>query len=116
MKHLKTYENNENVKKYWILPTDDRFEQALITIQCPPNMIRNFMNNDFIFADKYKYTFICFDPSNTNIKQNNGWGWDHYTGKKRDEYFDENGFIFNGMINIANDDPKLDKVISKYNL
>ena len=108
MKYLKTFENKEVAKKYWLLPTDERYKDSLIQINCHEDLLNKFLDD----TDRYnhKYIFICFDKNETiNYLK---WGLMYYRYKPYDEYLEINGYKFMGNVNIP--DYELDA--EKYNL
>lgn len=65
MKHLKTFEQNNSIY-YWLLPTDDRFEQSLYDIGVNQKDTEIFIGNITIRYPKYvfivKNTTSRIDP------------------------------------------------------
>jgi hypothetical protein len=103
MKHIKTFENTR-YWSYWLLPTDDRFEKSLKSIDCPQDVReRRFLYNHDL-RDYNKYVFVGRDHI--------GWGWNPYKGEKLDNYYQRCKYKFKGMINI--EDYELES--EKYNL
>ena len=105
MKHIKLFEENFEYR-YWLLPTDDRFEKSLKQIGCRNEVIKSFLdledkeNADFIYvAYGGVYGWECMFFSDENIKNYN-------------DYFEKRGYIFMGAINL--EDYELDAI--KYNL
>ena len=59
MKYIKLYEKRE-IRKCWLLPLDDRFEQSLIKIKCPKTQIEKFLAmRDFFRSDGYFFPSCC---------------------------------------------------------
>ena len=48
MKHIKLFEESNNNKLYWLLPTDSRFRKSLKDIGCTEYYIRNFIKNPML--------------------------------------------------------------------
>lgn len=111
MIHLKQYETWDTTegKKYWLLPTDERFKKSLEKINCDPNQ---FINNNKI---KTKYVFIRHDGDYTH-QSDKRWGWIEYNGKITNDYYDELGYEYQGTINIDGNDPEIEMTTNKYNL
>lgn len=116
MKHIKLYEiyfdDNEpkNIKKYWLLPTDDeRFEKSLEEIG-----YTDFHDNDSFLhiptLKKTKYAFIHMFQRNS--KTNKEWSWNPYYGNQLDDWSQRHGYDFCGNINIGEYELKS----HKYNL
>jgi len=104
MKHLKIYENNDG-KKYWLMPTDERFLDSLDKISC---------NDPDFFggsSHEFKYIFAIYLPESysNNIGE---WGWERYRGELTCEWAEERNYEFQGIINIKEGELEADK----YNL
>jgi hypothetical protein len=110
MRYLKRFEDIED-KKYWLVPTDDRFVGSLKELGCTDNFINIMNSNEHV---KTPYIYICINPYVTRITQNftDGWGWNHYLGNEPNDFFDKAGYTYIGHINIV--DEELTQ--SKYNL
>ena len=105
MKYIKTFEYDINTNSmYWLVPTDDRFENSLKQIECPDEKIELFLTNNEI--KKYDYIFIDYSYDN--------WGWNDYHGKMLDEYYENRNYKFMGTINIDYND--IDFAVNKFNL
>lgn len=106
MKHIKLFESETHFSSYWLLPTDDRFEDSLRKIGCPDDVYnQKFKNNNNI--KKFKYIFIgysCYTYVFDYIKNINNpdkWGWNHYNSTLSDPYYEENKYKFMGLVNIS---------------
>jgi hypothetical protein len=110
MKHIKTFENTR-YGSYWLLPTDDRFEKSLKSINCPKDVMesRFLYNHDLRYYNKY--VFIGRDNISWGWNPYK-WGWKPYKGEKSDDYYQRFKYKFKGMINI--EDYELES--EKYNL
>jgi hypothetical protein len=110
MKYIKTYESR-NEKLYWLVPTDDRFEDSLKKIKCPKDVIYGMLNG--IISDNNKYIFIRYNGKEISmILAANKWGFNPYKGELYDPFYEKEGYRFVGMVNI--DEYELDA--NKYNL
>ena len=108
MRHLKIYEDIiKKDKKYWLLPTDDRFEKSLYKINAP----LKFLTNQGIEKD-----FFVFIGNDGREDTTFSWGWDPYDGKRLEWWFEENGFRFMGCVNMEDWKPELYMATKKYNL
>lgn len=102
MKYIKKFETQlYNQKKYWLVPTDKRFEKSLKDLNCPKDRIDNYMRfvlpralEDSIHSNNY--IFIIYHPDYESLMR---WGWDYYD-KLPDEYYSTNKFEFGGTVNI----------------
>ncbi len=108
MKHLQNFKpiidtsgsmsspNNIKPKEiiYYLIPTDDRLEDALRKIGCSDYYYKQFMRNKnvkpykFIFVNKYEYY---------NKIQ---WNWSRFKDIEKDISFEQTGSIYGGKINI----------------
>lgn len=105
MKHLKKYVNHlDSDRTYWLLPADDRLDDALKKIGCTLNFTSIKNRSD-------KYVFICFDSKSSSSQP---WSWMPYEGSERCEYLDSHWFKYAGTVNIENFE--LEKNVDKYNL
>jgi hypothetical protein len=113
MKYLRTFEDHKR-SFYWLLPTDERFEESLNKIGCPESFINGILSNKFrddrggdanVNPD---FVFIAY-MHNSNYK----WGWNPYKGNEHDHTFEiSHGCKYMGRINIKG--YELDS--EKYNL
>ena len=96
MKYLKTFEDKNVIKKYWLLPTDERFEQSLKDIKCPKSNIKRLLSSFSYYHldDDEKYVYISYD--NTEVFTDNYWGCDPF-------YIDE---FNNGDVSFNKDEYK----------
>jgi len=121
MKYLKKFEDEDfteqdfqNLKDerhnyYWIIPTDDRFEDSLKKLHCPKSFIEYRLRYNHILSKIDKYMIINFEGTDNDIKNEDCWGWDYY----KDIKFHENrGDKYMGTINI----PDYEFDADKYNL
>ena len=101
MKFLKTFEDREFKGKYWLVPTDDRFEDSLKQI----GIEKKRMSYSHFFEEEIrnhgKYIFVSLNGE-----------WDEYIGNIHNETYEDDGFEFGGVINI--EDYELEA--EKYNL
>ena len=116
MKYIKKFERRKvpenliKVKKYWLLPTDDRFEDSLRQIGYTEGLEENgFLNPKFI-SEEHDYVFIVFEKENEEWADD--WGWNPYRGNQLDDWSEKHGYKFCGNVNI--NDYELDA--NKYNL
>lgn len=109
MKHIKKFENKRsNRDYYWLLPTDDRFEDSLKQINCPTPRIYEFLRNNNI---ENKYIFIANAPNGISTSSPY-WAWNNYIDVEYDITFDGMGFKYMGKINILDSE----FVAMKYNI
>lgn len=119
MKHLKNFKpiidtsgsmsSNNNKPKgiiYYLIPTDDRLEDALIKIGCSDWFIKQYMSNTNI--KPYKYIFI----NNYEYFNKIQWNWNRFNGIEQDKSFEKIGSIYGGKINIED----YEILAIKYNL
>jgi len=108
MKYIKKFENIwDEDKFYWLVPTDNRFEDSLKKIGVGPDWCSKFLNNNKLLKNKY-----IFIGRTTNIKNDYYWCWMPYEGKIICNFYEEDKYMFMGDINIK--DEELDA--EKYNL
>ena len=111
MKYIKKFENKRNSKrKYWLLPTDDRFVKSLKQINCTDRKIRGFLDSSSL--KECKYIFVGYDNSNNNFNVDDKWGWNEHKNKLTDNYYEDNNYKFMGIVNI--DDSEL--AANKFNI
>ena len=128
MKHLSLYEtyNSEvdnlvspgyvvyyhygNNKKYWLLPTDDRFESSLEQIGCPRDEIEDFLENS-----RLRLTAVVFIGFRVEHDRD-CWGWNEYRGSNSCTDYDYSDYIFKGLVNMEEGEPELLSTTNKYNL
>jgi hypothetical protein len=117
MKHIKYFEH-KNDKKYWLLPTDDRFEKALKKIGYTiGGHHQNFLENHPLRG--LKYVFIGFDSD-----YDYEWGWMddspksvydiHNINDVKSNYYENQGYKFSGVIDA--DEIQKALIADKYNL
>lgn len=118
MKYIEKFDRINDVC-YWLLPTDDRFEDALKEIGCYKDIIKIYLNSD----DEVRINNYIFVGKNTNKSKSHVWGWNPFEGLLFDEYYDSKGYTFNGTIMLRDDEIeeemeriKMLKNIKKYNL
>lgn len=104
--HIKTYENINIEKKYWLIPTDDRFEDSLMKIGCDDVDAIEDLNNRTLRNSKYVFILLHNDG---NVKD---WGWNYYSGNIVDSFSKKHNYIFCGTVNID----EFELVANKYNL
>jgi len=113
MKHIKIFEdlfdnNLYDTRRYWLLPTDERFKKSLKKIKCTKDRTREFLINEQI---KDMYVFIGYNPERGNTESDK-WGWDKYFEYYNDGFYEKNDYKFMGKINI--NDYELDA--NKFNI
>ena len=96
MKYIKKFEN-VNDKCYWLLPTDNRFENALKEIDCYKDIIRIYLDSDDEVR-KNNYIFVRKDTRNAAHQE---WGWNLFDGLLIDTYYDSKGYTFNGTVMLS---------------
>ena len=112
MKYIKLYETN-CIKRYWLLPTDNRFKKSLQDIGCSPAQIYTYLSNENIFNDSKNFVFISYNNCDNPSYE---WGWNPFKNKLKDQYFETHYYKFMGIINITKDEIKYAILINKYNL
>jgi len=88
-----------------LIPTDDRYEDSMRKIGADveySEYIKPFLKN--------KYAFIIYDTKYN--KERNRWCWNSYNDKLTDDYSENNGYEFKGLVNI----PEYELEAEKYNL
>jgi hypothetical protein len=118
MKYIKLYENR-NEKLYWLIPTDDRFEDSLKKIKCAKSYSEGLLKSVHQYTRKSddpnfdnKYMFIGYNGKSRVKHSSSKWGWNPYYGKLYDSYYEEEGYKFAGMVNIE----EYELTANKYNL
>jgi len=99
MKVFKFNESVRRIKKYYLIPTDDRFYQSLKTIQYPKDLIPRLES----LRKEHKYLFIDYDGEY--------WEWSKYSDDFVN-FYEIGGYKFMGAINI----PEYELSSKKYNL
>lgn len=92
-------------KKYWLVPTDERFVPSLMKLGCTSSFIKYQSNNDNIKLHKYVYIGIG------DRARANDWSWSGYTEEGKNA-FENLNYTYMGTINIE----KYEFDIDKYNL
>lgn len=122
MKYLKKFEDVEEYKPknyygkhyYWLVPTDDRFEDSMRKIGCPQPYIRTKLYLDFL--KDLKYIFISYNGYESGLRNDNDtsrWGWNKFRNSEiPNNFYEKNGFTFAGYINIS----EYELEANKYNL
>jgi hypothetical protein len=108
MKYIKTFERF-NLKKFWLVPTDERFVKSLKDLGCSKSFIKYQSNNKNIQLTKYVYVGIG------NRVSTDDWSWaPDDIGEK-----EFRNYTYMGTINLTEDEEMELKAIihmSKYNL
>ena len=56
MKYIKAIKEVKEIKKYWLMPTDQRFEDSLKKVGCDDQYDRkNFLNNSYLRRNKFVF-------------------------------------------------------------
>ena len=76
-------------KKYWLVPTDERFVPSLKKLGCTSSFIKYQSNNDNIKLHKYVYIGI-----GDRVRAND-WSWSGYTEEGKNAFKDFHQFITN---------------------
>jgi len=107
MKYIKKFENASDDNCYWLLPTDERFEDSLKKIGCDKEYMKVLLDSDDNVRIN-EYVFVLKDTSRKGCK----WGWDPYAGLLHYDYFEDAGYEFKGLVNIS----EYEFAMKKYNL
>jgi len=107
MKHIKIYERYNFSGCYWLIPTDDRYEDSMKKIGAPDRYIDRM---SYFHKRAGKYVFIIYDEDYADEYKK--WGYNEYRGKLTDNYCEDNKFKFKGLVNI----PEYELEAEKYNL
>ena len=103
MKYIKMFEDNiYDSRCYWLLPTDDRFEDSLKQIKCPDFKIEQFLGNKN--TRQYNYVFVGYNPTKTvDDDVSLCWGWNYKVNwnKNTEDFYEKKGYKFMGNINIS---------------
>lgn len=110
MKYIKKYEDIKYFGEYWLLPTDERFEDSLKKINCPIIFINRCLRNSDLRS--YSYAFIGFWYHQMLYNTEDAYGWVKYNGNIPCSFYVDAGFKFGGLINIE----KYELESKKYNL
>jgi hypothetical protein len=95
------------IKRYWLVPTDDRLIKSLKEIKCDSESINRL---DRIFSSKdFNYVFVGYTS-------HDNWGWMMFKGKMRNKWYDENGYKFMDAVNIYDGEVESREYVNKYNL
>lgn len=125
MKYIKKYEK-VGKRKFWLLPTDDRFEKALNIINCAPSKKDDFLADRSQNMRRYKYIYISYDSDEKSISRQ--WGWMPYYRHDHDnndqlidskQWFIDDGykdFDYIGLTNAEIEEIEIKKTQDKYNL
>ena len=114
MKHINTFEvvrTSSKSKEYWLIPTDERYKEALDIINCTDS---NYISRIFSGSNEYEDDDPIFLKLDTM-----GWGWNAFRGDKYDVYFDILGYVNNGIILLTDEDFwlwNLKQNVKKYNI
>jgi len=102
MKHIKLYEEDkwfgipDIERKYWLLPTDERFEKSLEEIGSSPIFINSILNFKENYDKKYHQKYIYIS------KNDSGWSWMPYE-KSSEVFFNKRDYVFSGNVNIEDE-------------
>lgn len=107
MRYIKTYEST--IKKYWLIPTDDRFEKSMKEIGCDIGQLKSKSLTGRDLIKEHEYIFVYYNSDND-------WSWTNYYGELKDEIGEKNNYDFQGTVNIVGNDPEAEKATTKYNL
>jgi len=120
MKYIKMFElfepeeykldNKYYYKIYWLLPTDERFEDSLKKIKCDSKYMKSILQAKIY--KKSPYIFVGYDGSSTVKYLSSRWGWVGYNGELISDYYEEEGYKFGGTINMH----ESELIANKYNL
>ncbi len=121
MKYLKIYESDNN--KYWLVPTDSRFENSIRQVCNDEKWISSMINNSQIYIPSENinndYIFISYGKFYYSVEWPE-WGWNPLKKNKiKDKYFDKLNFKFSGYLGISKEEIeylKLRNNVNKYNL
>ena len=114
MKYLRLFEElniigEEHLKIYWLIPTDERFEDSLNKINCSEHYRKIILS----VRDKDTgYMFVGYDEGFKKSDFCLGWGWNWYEGEVKNAWYEQHDYIFGGIINI----PECEFVSKKYNI
>ena len=100
VKFLKKFEDTEDTEEYkpknyygkfyyWLVPTDDRFEDSMRKIGCPEKFINRKLEFDF---SEYKYIFISYsgyDSGGMKYDDVDKWGWNNYDGEIPNKFYNK---------------------------
>jgi hypothetical protein len=92
---------------YWLIPTDNRLQDSMSKIGV------NYKYRDLItpyLKAAGKFVYIIYDPIYGDEMMN--WGWNRFEGKLIDEYSENKGYEFKGVVNTS----ELELDSEKYNL
>ena len=92
-------------KKFWLVPTDERFVPSLKKLKCSKSFINYQSNNENIQLTKYVYVGVG------NRVTGDDWSWSDYSEGGKKAFIDLN-YKYMGTINIEDYEFKIDK----YNL
>lgn len=114
MKYIRIFEkfdkNNDKTSKYWLIPTDERFQKSLEDINCTD--INYYLLNNQI--PRNYYVFAAVTTIYTNSGDHESWGWNEFDGDPKNWFYDEYKYKFMGMVNIENLEMEID--IKRYNI
>lgn len=92
-------------KRYWLVPTDNRFVTSLNKLGCDKSFIEYQRKNDNIKLHKYVYV------GTGNRVSNNEWSWAGYSEEGKNA-FENLNYTYMGTINMEDYELNIDK----YNL
>lgn len=95
--------NDKKYKHYWLVPVDNRFKAALISIGVDKDSINRMLG--IRKHTNVKYIFVGYF--------HHGWGYNYIVDKyDYDECYDRYGLTFGGYVNIREEEI----VATKYNI
>lgn len=124
MKYIKKYEEiDDGMKFYWLLPTDEKFENSLQKIGCKEPYLSNFLGiHKWEYENGTKYIFIGVNLNEPEIDKSkykgmsDRWGWNPYRDETKtsitNEWYEKNNYKFNGLVDIE----PYEFSMKKYNL
>jgi len=110
MKYIKTYEQGKKQQKYWLLPTDYRFEIFLKEINVDKLTIKNFLD---ILKNNKNDDFIFIGHGNSLAEEDRQfWSFNIYKGKMLNSAYENDNYKFQPLLF----DYKTEVDANKYNL
>ena len=110
---FKIFENESENLRYWLVPTDSRFESSIRQVCDDERWISTLINNRRIFHDIEGYPKLHSDIERNNsdyifISQNsetdswNQWGWNTFENESIiNDYYESNGYKFSGYLGLT---------------
>ena len=133
MKHLKTFESTQTRRVYWIVPSDDKFEDSLVSLMIQYSSKEDTIENRIEIVDKalgminnykeliksnksksnFAIVYMLFAIENNKVVVGPNFS---VTSLELADQLEENGFIFVGFQNINKEEYDLYLNSKKYNL